>query len=191
VLALSLDDIEIAYKIWLKRDKENILGKGGAALLENIDRLGDIGKAAKELGYSYKYAWNIIQKIKRRFGEPPVETFKGGVGGGGGSKITDLGRRLINYYRTFESYITHALNNTDLWQSYGLKTTETNKISGTVVDIKKDDNVAILKIRIDAFSKIASIITKEAVEDLDLKKGKDVLAVIKSTEIQIGKEDIF
>jgi len=191
VLALSLDDIEIAYKIWLKRDKENILGKGGAALLENIDRLGDIGKAAKELGYSYKYAWNIIQKIKRRFGEPPVETFKGGVGGGGGSKITDLGRRLINYYRTFESYITHALNNSDLWQSYGLKTTETNKISGTVVDIKKDDNVAILKIRIDAFSKIASIITKEAVEDLDLKKGKDVLAVIKSTEIQIGKEDIF
>jgi len=113
------------------------------------------------------------------------------VGGGGGSKITDLGRRLINYYRTFESYITHALNNSDLWQSYGLKTTETNKISGTVVDIKKDDNVAILKIRIDAFSKIASIITKEAVEDLDLKKGKDVLAVIKSTEIQIGKEDIF
>ncbi|MHA1385177.1 MAG: TOBE domain-containing protein [Candidatus Helarchaeota archaeon] len=188
---MSLDDIEIAYKIWLKRDKENILGKGGAALLENIDRLGDIGKAAKELGYSYKYAWNIIQKIKRRFGEPPVETFKGGVGGGGGSKITDLGRRLINYYRTFESYITHALNNSDLWQSYGLKTTETNKISGTVVDIKKDDNVAILKIRIDAFSKIASIITKEAVEDLDLKKGKDVLAVIKSTEIQIGKEDIF
>ncbi|NVM04569.1 MAG: ModE family transcriptional regulator, partial [Candidatus Helarchaeota archaeon] len=82
---MSLEDIEIDYKLWLKRKKENILGKGGAALLENIDKFGDIGKAAKELGYSYKYAWNILQKIKKRFGEAPVETFKGGTGGGGGS----------------------------------------------------------------------------------------------------------
>ncbi|MHA1381625.1 MAG: TOBE domain-containing protein [Candidatus Helarchaeota archaeon] len=188
---MSLNNIEIAYKIWLKRDKENILGKGGAALLENIEKFGDIGKAAKELGYSYKYAWNVLKKIKLRFGEAPVETFKGGVGGGGGTRITALGKRLINLYRTFENYITEALNNSDLWQSYGLKTAETNKISGKIVDIKKDDNVAILKIKIDYPVKIMSIITKEAVEDLKLKTNKNVVAIIKSTEVQIGKEGMF
>ena len=188
---LSLDDIQIEYKIWLGRNKKNIIGKGGADLLENIDKYGDIGKAAKELGYSYKYAWNIIQKIKKRFGESPVETFKGGLGGGGGTKVTQLGKRLIIYYRTFESYITDALNNSDLWQSYGLKTNEWNKISGKVIEIKKDENVAILKIKVDSGISINSVITKEAVEDLDLKKEKRVLTVIKSTEIQIGKEGIF
>ncbi|MFX1450196.1 MAG: TOBE domain-containing protein [Promethearchaeota archaeon] len=188
---MSLDDIEIDYKLWLKRNKENILGKGGAALLENIDKFGDIGKAAKELGYSYKYAWNILQKIKKRFGESPIETFKGGIGGGGGSKVTELGRRLINYYRTFENYITDALNNSDLWQSYGLKSTEKNDITGKVIDIKKDENVAILKIEIDIPSQITSIITKEAVNALDLKIEKEVSLVIKATEIQIGKEGIF
>ena len=38
---MSLDEVQIEYKIWLKRNKENILGKGGAALLENIDKFGD------------------------------------------------------------------------------------------------------------------------------------------------------
>lgn len=188
---LSLDKIEIAYKIWLKLGKENILGKGGADLLEYIDENKDIGKAAKRLGYSYKYAWNLIQKIKQRFGESPIETFKGGVGGGGGAKVTELGKRLINYYRTFENYITDALNNSDLWQSYGLKTTEKNNIPGKVVDIQKDENVALLKIEIEIPAQIISIITSEAVNDLDLKSDKEIYALIKSTEVQIIKEGIF
>ena len=53
------------------------------------------------------------------------------------------------------------------------------------------ENVAILKIKVGPGVPISSVITKEAVEDLELKKGKRVLTVIKSTEIQIGKEGIF
>jgi len=191
VLNLSLEEVEIDYKIWLKRNKENILGKGGADLLEYIDKYRDIGKAAKKLGYSYKYSWNILQKIKKRFGKPPVETFKGGLGGGGGTKLTDLGKRLINYYRTFENYVTDALKNSDLWQSYGLKTAEKNSISGKLIDIQKDDNVAVLKIKIEIPAQITSIITSEAVNDLELKPEKEIFAVIKATEIQIGKEGVF
>jgi molybdopterin-binding protein len=34
---------------------------------------------------------------------------------------------------------------------------------------------------------VTAVITKEAVEDLDLKVGDEVVAIVKSTEVIIGK----
>ena len=182
---------DINYKIWLEKNSKNILGKGGAALLEAIKKHKNLGKAAKELGYSYKYAWNLIKKIKEKTGKEPVITHKGGQGGGGGVEVTEFGEKLINIFNTFDEYVTNAINDRSLWQSIGMKQQKTNALTGKVLEIKKDDEVAILKIEISKGQKINSVITREATNSLELKKDKEVSAVIKATSVMIAKEGFF
>ncbi len=76
--------IGFGIKFWLEiqdNGRKNILGSGWANLLECINNVDNsepksLTKAAKECGYSYKYAWNILNKIKERSGKSPVETRK-------------------------------------------------------------------------------------------------------------------
>ncbi len=186
---MEKSDIIIKYKIWLQNKiGEDILGKGGAELLEAITEFQDLGKATKKMKCSYKYAWNILQKIKKRFGESPTVAFRGGSGGGGGIKLSEFGQELLRYYKKFETYVESALKNSDLWQTYGLQTEVKNNITGRIVDIQKDSQVAILKIEIIPPQNIYSIITTESVQDLELKAGKDVFALIKSTEVLVSME---
>jgi molybdate transport system regulatory protein len=182
-------EIQIKYKIWLrKKTGEDVLGKGGADLLEAIDQLRDLGKATKQVNCSYKYAWNILQKIKERYGENPVITHRGGIGGGGGIELSEFGQKLLRIYRKFENYIENALNNSELWQTYGLYTTVKNNINGRVVNVQKDSQVAVLKIEVKPPQDLYSIITTESVQDLELEEGKEVLALIKATEVLISME---
>ena len=182
-------EIQIKYKIWLrKKTGEDVLGKGGADLLEAIDQLRDLGKATKQVNCSYKYAWNILQKIKERYGENPVITHRGGIGGGGGIELSEFGQKLLRIYRKFENYIENALNNSELWQTYGLYTTVKNNINGRVVNVQKDSQVAVLKIEVTPPQDLYSIITTESVQDLELEAGTEVLALIKATEVLISME---
>ncbi len=48
--------------------------------------------------------------------------------------------------------------------------------------------MANVKIKVESPELITAIITKESVEKLDLKKGDTVSAIIKSTEIMVGKD---
>ena len=99
--------IGFGIKFWLEiqdKGRKNILGSGWANLLECIDSANkgepkSLTKAAKECGYSYKYAWNILNKIKVRSGKSPVETKKGGLGGGGWVKLNDWGKYLLRTYK--------------------------------------------------------------------------------------------
>lgn len=99
--------ISFGIKLWLEFQdvgRKNILGSGWAKLLENIDDTANnepksLTQAAKECGYSYKYAWSILKKIKERSGRTPVETKKGGLGGGGWVKLNDWGRYLLKTYK--------------------------------------------------------------------------------------------
>jgi molybdate transport system regulatory protein len=88
-----------SFKFWIELEGKPVLGKGGAAILEQIKKEGSISKAAKKLGMSYRYVWNYLDEIRKIAGEPVVETFKGGKSGGGGARLTDLGEYLLSEYR--------------------------------------------------------------------------------------------
>ena len=187
---MTPQNLFIKYKIWLQKETgEDVLGKGGADLLEAIQEFQDLGKATEQMKCSYKHAWNILQKIKKRYGENPVLTFRGGSGGGGGIKLSEFGLKLLRFYKKFENYIENALQNSELWQTYGLYTDLKNNLKGRVLDIKTDSQVAILKIQIEPPQDIYSIITTESVKDLELVDGKNVLACIKSTEVLVSMEE--
>jgi len=63
-----------------------------------------------------------------------------------------------------------------------------NKIEGVVKEIEIGEVASTVKIEITGSAILTSMITKEAVEDLDLKKGDKVEAVIKATEVLVLKE---
>ena len=63
-----------------------------------------------------------------------------------------------------------------------------NKLEGVVTKIEKGTVASTVKIEISKSANLTSMITKEAVEELNLKEGDKVEAVIKATEILILKE---
>jgi len=85
---------EIKFKIWLEKDKDIVMGLGRDKLLREIDRLGSISKAAKEVGMSYKKAWSFIKTMEDRLGVKLIETQRGGKQGGG-ARLTDDARELL------------------------------------------------------------------------------------------------
>ena len=79
-------------------------GPGKAALLESIRDTGSISAAARGMGMSYKRAWLLLDSINRAFEEPAVTAATGGHHGGG-ARLTDFGRDLLDRYRRMEAHV--------------------------------------------------------------------------------------
>jgi molybdopterin-binding protein len=69
-----------------------------------------------------------------------------------------------------------------------LKLSARNQFEGKVEDIEIGVITAKVKVKVEAPATVTSVITKEAVEDLKIKKGDKVKVIIKSTEVIIAKE---
>ena len=68
-----------------------------------------------------------------------------------------------------------------------MKLSARNGLKGKVISVEKGIITAKVKIQIMVPAVVTSVITKEAVEDLDIKVGDEVEAIIKSTEVLIAK----
>lgn len=79
-----------------------MIGPGKADLLERIGRCGSIAAAGREMGMSYKRAWELVGTLNAMFRAPLVESTRGGLGGGG-AVLTDVGREVLAEYRAFEA----------------------------------------------------------------------------------------
>ena len=62
-----------------------------------------------------------------------------------------------------------------------------NQLKGKITGVEKGTVMANIKIEVTEPNVITAIITKESAEKLGLAEGDDVTAVIKSTEVIIGK----
>ncbi len=176
-----------SLKLWLERGDLYIMGEGGATLLKAIDRYGSITEAAKRLGVSYKYAWDRASDIEKAVGKPILKTKIGGRRGGG-AKLTETAKTLLKSFDRTKGYVKAVLKDEEYWEAIGLKISARNRFKGTVESIDKGPVTSKVKIRIQTPATITAVITKEAVDDLELKLGDEVEAVIKATEVMIAKE---
>jgi molybdate transport system regulatory protein len=175
-------------KVWLEYHGEPLLGKGGAAILEAVKGEKSISKAAKKIGMSYRYVWNYLAKMKKALDEPIVETFRGGKTGGGGADLTPLGETLLKEYQRVEDYMGEILGDEEYWEAVRLKISARNRLKGVVKSVEKDKIVAKVKMEITLPATVTALISTEAVEDLNIKAGDKVEAVIKATEVMVAKE---
>lgn len=84
------------------------MGPGKAALIAQIDATGSISAAAREMGMSYRRAWQLVEAINASFKQPVVVTATGGKRGGGAS-VTDFGRELVAQFHAMESKASAAI----------------------------------------------------------------------------------
>ena len=77
------------------------IGPGKVALLERIEHAGSLSQAARELGLSYRRAWQLLDDLNHSFTEPVASASVGGAGGGG-VQLTAFAKELIRAYRDVE-----------------------------------------------------------------------------------------
>lgn len=178
---------KFSYKIWLEQDGRPILGKGGAGILEQIRIDRSISIAAKNLSMSYRYVWDYLQQIGKAVGRPVVNTFRGGKSGGGGADLTEEGRSLLARYNRLEAHLGKILSENGGLEVRKLKISARNQIKGRVSSVEKNGLMAKVKIEITLPATMTAMISKEAAEDLGIKTGDQVEAIVKATEVMISK----
>ena len=178
---------KFSCKIWIEHKGRPLLGKGGAEILEEIDSTESISEASKNLGMSYRYVWNYLQEIEKSIGDPVVETRRGGKLGGGSTRLTDIGRGLLEEYKRVEGYLEEVLKDEEYWEMISLKISARNHLKGKVVSVQKDGITAQVKVEVTAPATVTALISKEAVDDLNIKVGDTVEAIVKATEVMIAK----
>jgi molybdopterin-binding protein len=63
-----------------------------------------------------------------------------------------------------------------------------NQLAGTVASVDLGAVMATVVIRLQDGQEVVSAITKDSAERLGLKEGDSVTAIIKATEVMVGKE---
>jgi molybdate transport system regulatory protein len=84
------------------------MGPGKAELIARIEATGSISAAARDMGMSYRRAWQLVEAINLSFSEPVVVTAIGGKRGGGAS-VTEFGRQLIAQFHAMEETASAAI----------------------------------------------------------------------------------
>ena len=97
--------MKVRTKVWIDNDHDKVIfGSGRVRMLEAIDRLGSMNKAAKELKMSYRALWGRIKSTEDRMGARMLITRPGG-GKGSGSVLTPTGKRFLENYRRLTNRI--------------------------------------------------------------------------------------
>lgn len=178
---------KFSYKIWIEDNGKPVLGRGGAEILEQVEGQKSISRAARKLGMSYRFVWNYLQEIEKSAGEPIIETFRGGMSGGGGAELTPHGKSLLNEYKRLEAYLGEVLGEESTMEVKRLKISARNRLKGKVTSVEKDGLMAKIKVEINVPATVTAMISKEAAEDLGIKVGNQVEAIVKATEVMIAK----
>lgn len=176
-----------AFRLWLQDSRSEVmLDQIDASLLRRVDETRSLTRAAKEVGVSYRNAWDRVRSMEERLGRTLVETKVGGKSGGSAA-LTDQGRRLLREFRKTRKLLFSVLDDSEAWEDVGYRLSARNRLRARIVEVKHGAVTSQVKMRLVAASTLNSIITNDAVVDLSLKVGDDVEAIVKSTDVLVAK----
>ncbi len=173
-------------KLWLVNDRdEPIMGEGRAALLKAIRDEGSLNRACKIVKISYKHAWLLLKEIEESLNEPVIIKKRGGKVQG--TFLTEKAMNLLEEFNTYQDILAQTIYDKTFWEVIGVKISARNQMKGRIIEVEKEGLIAKVRIAVEPAT-ITAVITKEAAEVLGLKKDDKVVAVVKATEVMIGKE---
>jgi len=165
-------------------------------LLRAIKENGSISKAAKAVPMSYKSAWEAIDVMNTLSTEPIVERETGGKNGGG-TTVTPYGLKLLETYKVLKEEHTHFLQR--LAEVANVQSGELKTIGRLALQLSARNQIAVSVERIDSQRVNASIvlklkcgqmlhtvITQEAVENLQIQEGQTITALFKSNMVLLS-----
>ena len=169
-----------------------------AKLLQALDAHGSISAAARTVGMSYKGAWDAIAALNQFVGEPLVSAETGGSGGGG-ARLTEMGRRVLAFHQALTGLQQRLLSNAGDGRGTGdldqllkrlgnlmLKTSARNQYVGTVQAIQRGAVNSEVVLALDGGDTLVAIITNASVETLGLRIGGSAVALIKSSFVVLA-----
>jgi molybdate transport system regulatory protein len=175
-----------------------MLGGNRIRLLEAIDKQGSISKAARSIPMSYKAAWDALEELNNLADEPVILRSIGGAGGGG-TKLTGYGRKLVAMFRAVESEYQAAMDQlyresdnseaTDkaafqrLLRRITLRSSARNQFVGTVSRVVADSVDAQVFLSVDDDVEIEAHVTADSVRRLELAPGREVIALVKAPAV--------
>ncbi|MBV8850115.1 MAG: molybdopterin-binding protein [Methylobacteriaceae bacterium] len=69
-----------------------------------------------------------------------------------------------------------------------MKISARNRLKGKITDVKKGATTSHVRIDVGNGAVVTASITNEAVDELDLKAGDSAYAIIKATDVMVGKD---
>lgn len=165
------------------------------ALLKAIAKTGSISQAARECSLSYKGAWQIIERANNSAPKILVSTATGGSKGGG-TCLTETGRRLLRLYYDLETKHREFLDQLNqsilddpdirlLLQHLAIKTSSLNQLFGSVTTVRPGAVNAEVDIQLSGNLEIKVTVSLSELHNVGLRAGMDVVLLINCTEVII------
>lgn len=194
----SDQSLETTGALLLDLGERHFAGHGRIDLLRRIAETGSISQAARLIGMSYKQAWDAVDAMNNLAAEPLVIRRTGGRHGGG-TELTDEGRRLIAVYeaaerehRRFLAHLSQSVKDFDRFHTLlgvlNMKVSARNHLRGIVTQIKTGPINAEVTLDING-TPLVAVITNESVAALGLAPDSEAFALIKSSFVLLATED--
>jgi molybdate transport system regulatory protein len=182
----------------MRRADKAFAGGDRIGLLEAIDRFGSITRAAREVGISYKTAWDAVDAMNNAAERPLVLRSAGGVGGGG-TLLTEEGRETVRLYRVLEDEHRKFIRRLEgrlgdvprfysLVRRVAMRVSARNVFAGKVAGLRKGAVNTEVTIAIKGGETLCSVITNESADALGLKAGMEAFAFFKASAVILGKD---
>lgn len=200
-----MDKIRHRLRGKLEVDTEfgTFLGDMRISLLEAIAEHGSISQAAKAVPLSYKAAWDAVDAMNNLADQALVLRSTGGKNGGG-TQLTDYGRKVVALYRALEAEYQAALDRLSarmndgqasdfqqfrqLLKRMSMKTSARNQFAGHIVGLREGDVDFEVRLKLDDENEIVAVITGESAETLGLSIGMEISALVKSSSVLLLSE---
>lgn len=194
--AVSAAPVELAGSIALRSGSHTWGSQKRMALLEAIGEAGSITAAAKQIGLSYKAAWDAVDAMNNLAGEPLVLRSTGGQRGGG-AQLTARAVELLQVYQALNTEHQRFLaalakagrdptHHLQLIQQMMIQTSARNKFAATVSRVVPGAVNDEIVLDMGEGQELTAIITGESARNLGLAPGRQALAFIKASSIMVG-----
>jgi len=185
-------------QVFIATDNRQLINSEQIQLLQAIDDSGSISAAAKQVGISYKTAWDRVDAMNNMAEQALVLRGAGGRKGGG-TQLTKYGKEVVAGFLAIEqdhqafiqrvggkvqtlNDISHYIGQTRV------VTSARNQFYGKVLRLTRGEVNAEVVLQISSTQTIVAVITRESVKQLRLKKGVPVIAVIKASWILLSND---
>jgi len=167
-------------------------------LLRAIDQSGSINKAAKQVGLSYKGAWQMIERANNLAPKVLITTTTGGSKGGG-TCLTAAGQSLLRLFTRREQQHAEFLQQLNqslaedpdmqmLLKRLVIKTSATNQLFGIITALQKGAVNAEVLVELKGGEQIVASLALTELKRLELSIGDDVVMLINDPEIIINTD---
>ena len=190
-------------RLYISTDQGAFFGHTRVRLLEAIDQHGSISQAAPQVPLSYKAAWDAVDAMNRLADQPLVQRSAGGRAGGG-TVLTEHGRRLVAMYRAVHAQYQAALDHLAgqfastpvgdvqayqrLLRRNTLRTSARNQFSGRVTALSAGPADVAVQVLVDGLpthQPLLATITRHSASQLALAVGSAVVLLVKAPALQL------